>query len=130
MNLKAVMFAGTGLIVSVVATSVWIGNDMAEIRAREEARKQACAATTQPVEVATVPAAATQPAPADCPEPEASADPAIATQDPAMATQQPSAATTAPTGGSQADVVLGSGGDAGAADAGVSSAGAPVLVTN
>jgi hypothetical protein len=45
MNLRAVIFAGTGLFLSCSATAVWVGHDMADIRARELAKRAAaCAA--------------------------------------------------------------------------------------
>lgn len=45
MNMKAIMFAGSGLFLSMVATTMWISSDMAEIRKREEAKRAAeCAA--------------------------------------------------------------------------------------
>lgn len=78
MNMKAILFAGSGLFVSMVATTMWISHDMAQIRERERAKQLAeCAApATQPVG-GTV----------------------AATQDPGMAAAPPAAApagTTAP----------------------------------
>lgn len=41
MNMKAIMFAGSGLFLSMVATTMWISADMADIKARELAKRQA-----------------------------------------------------------------------------------------
>ncbi|MCW2924970.1 MAG: hypothetical protein JWM98_2374, partial [Thermoleophilia bacterium] len=40
MNMKAMMFAGLGLFVAMVPTTMWISSDMRGIHAREQARLQ------------------------------------------------------------------------------------------
>jgi hypothetical protein len=122
MNLRAIIFAGTGLFLSCTATAVWVGHDMADIRARQLAKdRAACAAqassaqsdpstqlstqldpnTGQPL-TTTPPASTTASSTATCPKPDAAAsstgtDGSIGGADPAQS-QDGSAAADAQLG--------------------------------
>lgn len=48
MDMKAMMFAGGGLFLSMVATTIWISGDVNRMRAEEQAKQaQACVAAQQ-----------------------------------------------------------------------------------
>lgn len=65
MNVKAVMFAGAGLFVSMTGTTMWIGHDMAQIREREQAKRSAeCAAAAGAAPLSGAAASAVEAAPA------------------------------------------------------------------
>lgn len=63
------MFAGLGLFLSMVLTTMWISNDMARIRAKEKAEQAARCATAAPATQSTLDPAASgfDPAPTAAP---------------------------------------------------------------
>ena len=61
MNMKAIMFAGVGLFISAVITTVWVNHDLQRIRRDNAAKKAAACATSTPTAPGAAAAAAAPP---------------------------------------------------------------------